>query len=93
MQKYLLKEHKKIIKKINKINKYFNKININDYKLIQKKLEYIYFYMKNIDEELNDINNICKKDLFLDKKYLDNEYNKYINMERTILNFQLTHNL
>ena len=95
MENYLLKEHKKIIKNLNKIIKYINKDNNNNNnnKLIEKKIEYIYFYMKNINEELTDINNIYKENLFLDKKYLENEYNKYINMERTILNYQLTHNL
>ena len=49
--------------------------------------------MKNINEELNDLNNICKSELFLNEEYINYEYKKYINMESTITNYQLTHNL
>ena len=49
--------------------------------------------MKNINEELNDVNNICESELFLNEEYINYEYKKYINMETTINKFQLIHNL
>jgi hypothetical protein len=93
IQIYLLNENNIIIDNIKKINKHFSNNNIINNKLIQKKIEYINFYMKNINEELNDINNICETDLFLDNEYTNYEYNKYINMEKTIKDYQLIHNL
>ena len=90
---YLLNEKKIIIENIKKINKYLNNNNIINDKLIQKKIEYINFYMKNINEELTDINNICTSNLFLDNEYITHEYNKYLYMETTINKFQLIHNL
>ena len=93
IQIYLLNENNIIVDNIKKINKHLDNNNIINNKLIQKKLEYINFYMKNINEELNDINNICEKDLFLDNEYTNYEYNKYINMETTIKDYQLIHNL
>lgn len=93
IETYLLNENKIIIKNIKKINKYLNNNNIINNKLIQKKIEYINFYMKNINEELIDINYICNSNLFLDENYMNSEYNNYLNIERTIKNYQLTHNL
>ena len=49
--------------------------------------------MKNINEELNDLNHICDSELFLDEEYINYEYKKYINMETTIKDYQLIHNL
>ena len=93
VQTYLLNENKKIIDNINQISKHLDDNNIINNKLIQKKIEYINFYMRNINEELTDINNMCVSNLLLDKEYIDNEYNNYVNMERIIQNFQVTHNL
>lgn len=93
IQIYLLNENNIIVDNIKKINKHLSNNNIINNKLIQKKIEYINFYMKNINEELNDINNICETDLFLDNEYTNYEYNKYINMETTIKDYQLIHNL
>ena len=91
---YLLNENNIIVDNIKKLNNYLdNNNNIINNKLIQKKIEYINFYMKNINEELNDLNNICKSELFLNEEYINYEYKKYINMETTIKNYQLTHNL
>tara|TARA_B100000575_G_C23122570_1_gene649826 strand:+ start:1162 stop:1452 length:291 start_codon:yes stop_codon:yes gene_type:complete len=90
---YLLNENNIIIDNIKNLKKYLSNNNIIDNKLIQKKIEYINFYMKNINEELNDISNICETELFLDEEYTNYEYNKYVNMERTIKNYQLIHNL
>ena len=93
IQTYLLNENNIIIENIKKLNKYLNNNNITNNKLIQKKIEYIHFYMKNINEELNDINNIYETELFLDEEYTNYEYSKYVNMETTIKDYQLTHNL
>ena len=94
---YLLNENNIIVDNIKKLNNYLdnnnNNNNIINNKLIQKKIEYINFYMKNINEELNDVNHICEKKLFLNEEYINYEYKKYINMETTIKNYQLTHNL
>ena len=93
IQIYLLNENNIIIDNIKKINKHLDNNSIINNKLIQKKIKYINFYMKNINEELNDINNICETNLFLDNEYTNYEYNKYINMETTIKDYQLIHNL
>ena len=91
---YLLNENNIIFNNIKKLNNYLdNNNNIINNKLIQKKIEYINFYMKNINEELNDVNNICESELFLNEEYINYEYKKYINMETTINKFQLIHNL
>tara|TARA_Y100000768_G_C23882625_1_gene636007 strand:+ start:109 stop:411 length:303 start_codon:yes stop_codon:yes gene_type:complete len=94
---YLLNENNIIVDNIKKLNNYLNNNdNIINNKLIQKKIEYINFYMKNINEELNDINNICETELFLNEEYINYEYKKYVNMETTIKNYQLNqliHNL
>ena len=91
---YLLNENNIIFNNIKKLNNYLdNNNNIINNKLIQKKIEYINFYMKNINEELNDLNHICDSELFLDEEYINYEYKKYINMETTINKFQLIHNL
>jgi len=94
---YLLNENNIIIHNIKKLNNYLNNNdNIINNKLIQKKIEYINFYMKNINEELNDVNNICETELFLNEEYINYEYKKYVNMETTIKNYQLNqliHNL
>ena len=93
IKKYLLDENKKIIENIENLQTHLSNSNIVNNKLIQKKIEYINFYMKNINEELIDINNICNSNLFLDEEYINSEYNKYLNIEITINKFQLTHNL
>ena len=93
IKQYLLDENKKIIENIENLQTHLSNSNIVNNKLIQKKIEYINFYMKNINEELIDINNICNSNLFLDEEYINSEYNKYLNMEITINKFQLTHNL
>ena len=93
IKQYLLDENKKIIENIENLQTRLSNSNIVNNKLIQKKIEYINFYMKNINEELIDINNICNSNLFLDEEYINSEYNKYLNMEITINKFQLTHNL
>ena len=94
---YLLNENNIIVDNIKKLNNYLNNNdNIINNKLIQKKIEYINFYMKNINEELNDVNNICETELFLNEEYINYEYKKYVNMETTIKNYQLNqliHNL
>ena len=89
---YLLNENNIIVDNIKKLNNNLDNNIINN-KLIQKKIEYINFYMKNINEELNDINHICETKLFLNEEYINYEYKKYINMETTIKNYQLIHNL
>ena len=93
IKQYLLDENKKIIENIENLQTHLSNSNIVNNKLIQKKIDYINFYMKNINEELIDINNICNSNLFLDEEYINSEYNKYLNMEITINKFQLTHNL
>lgn len=93
IKKYLSDENIKIIENIKNLETHLSNFNIINNKLIQKKIEYIIFYMKNINEELIDINNICNSNLFLDEKYINLEYNKYLNIETTIENYQLIHNL
>lgn len=85
---FLISEYKKIENKINKCDfKYYNN------KLLQKKIEYIYFYIQNINEELDDIYYINNNNLLYNDNYINKEYNNYINIENTINFFQLTHNL
>lgn len=69
-----------------------NNNNINN-KLIQKKIEYISFYFKNILQEIDELNIIINNNLFYNHKYVENEINKYKNMENTIQYFQFIHNL
>ena len=69
-----------------------NNNNINN-KLVQKKIEYISFYLKNILQEIDELNIIINNNLIYNNKYIENEINKYKNMENTIQYFQFTHNL
>jgi hypothetical protein len=81
LKEYLLNENIKIRNYICNLNIE----NLNN-KLFQKKIEYISFYIKNTLEELEELNEINNYDLFYNKNYIENEYNKYLNMETYIKN-------
>lgn len=87
LKEYLLNENIKIKNYIYNLNI----DNINN-KLFQKKIEYIGFYIRNILEELEELNEISKNNLFYNENYIENEYKKYLNMESYIKS-QLIHNL
>ena len=61
---FLISEYKKIENKINECDfKYYNN------KLLQKKIEYIFHYIQNINEELDEINYINNNNLLYNNNY------------------------
>ena len=61
-------------------------------KLFEKKIEYMNNYLHNSIVEIEEINELVKKNLFNDIDYTENKLKDYESMENTINNY-VVHNL
>ena len=61
-------------------------------KLFEKKIEYMNNYLHNSIVEIEEINELVKKNLFNDIDYTQNKLKDYESMENTINNY-VVHNL